>query len=154
MSSISHHIIVDGHFSINGNFIGLDSNKRSIHVYKIQMKLIDLSSYENIQFPLFALGTIENFDKQNYKPIDLNTKGIVNDDDTDVTFERLVSKAIFKNFEALIDAYAGEIELNERISQSLSQRFDNSIAKEAKQNAEDAFNEYLQYRIKIQELVL
>ena len=65
-----------------------------------------------------------------------------------------MSKAIFKNFEALIDAYAGEIELNERISQSLSQRFDNSIAKEAKQNAEDAFNEYLQYRIKIQELVL
>lgn len=136
------YIIVKGHFSINGNFIGISFNADKIHIYKEQMDLLNLNSINDISFPLFVIGKIKVFDLLDGNPGDPIRKHIINDDGINQTFERLTAMAVFTSFDSLINVYASEIALNERI---IEQPLD-----EIKKNhleAENAFKEFFKYKI-------
>lgn len=115
MSNITYHIIIKGHFSHNGNFIGEDHEGLKIHVYKKIMDRNRLKSVDDISFPLYAIGTIKVFAKLTGKPGDADRE-ILESEGKKETFERLTAFSIFKNFEELIDAYAISIRLNKNFN--------------------------------------
>jgi hypothetical protein len=140
-TTLTHHIIVTGHFSKNGNFIGVDHNGKTIHIYEIQMEILNLKAIKDITFPLFAIGTVKTFNELSGNFGEENRKKIINAIGETKKFDRLTSKAIFKNFENLIDAYAQESALNVD--------FNTEYVEENKVNAENAFKKYYDYRISL-----
>ena len=139
--NISHHIIVSGHFSKNGNFIGKDANGESIHIYKKQMDLKNLKSNEDVVFPLFAIGVVKVFTRLKGELGDSEREIAIKDDGSNETFERLTAMAVFKKFENLIDVYATGIVLNSDFN--LDTVNENNI------KANNAFKVYFEYRILI-----
>ena len=136
---ITHHIIIEGHFSQNGNFIGIDSDGLNIHVYKVQMDLLGEKSIAGIKFPLFAIGVYKIFEKLTGEVGDSNREKVLKEDGTIDTFERLTAMAIFKNFEDLIKAYSDEGALN--------MNFNQSVVDENTIKAENAFKKYFNYKL-------
>lgn len=143
-NDITHQIIISGHFSKNGNFIGISSNDDVIHIYKVQMDLLNLKSKGDITFPIFVTSVVKSFDKLSGEPGDTERKQIFNSDGAIQRFDRLTAVAIFKDFDSLVDAYAVESALN----------FDYNleVVKEYTIEAQNAFKEYFEYRISINKL--
>lgn len=136
---ITHHVIVSGHFSRNDNFIGIDFNGETIHIYKIQMELLNLKSINDITFPLFAIGIVKSFNKLTGEVGEINREIITDINGEDERFDRLTARAVFKKFETLIDAYANESALN--------LDFNSKVVAENATQAQSAFKEYYNYKI-------
>lgn len=143
-NNITHHIIISGHFSKNGNFIGIDSNDKSVHIYKVQMDLLNLKSDEEIIYPLFVVAVVKSFDVLSGEPGDSERKQIFNRDGSNQIFDRLTAMAVFKNFESLVYAYAKESALNID--------FNSEVVEENTIKAQNAFKEYFEYRIYINKI--
>jgi len=156
------YIIIDGHFSKNGNFIGITSNNEKIHIYEIQMNLLNLKSIDDVKFPLFALGTIKVFDELTGESGDTERKPIINENGVNKTFERLTANVVYSSFDSLINTiYASKIALNEALIENLRSvakdaevPLDNDyinpyldIIRENNIEAENAFKEFFKYKI-------
>lgn len=156
------YIIVGGHFSRNGNFIGITSNNEKIHIYEIQMSLLNLKSIHDVTLPLFALGTIKTFPELTGESGDTERKPIIKENGENKTFERLTAKVVYSSFDSLINAvYASEIALNETLIENLRIVAEDAgvpldsdyinpyldIIKENNIEAENAFKEFFQYKI-------
>ncbi len=136
---ITYHVIVSGHFSRNDNFIGIDYKGEVIHIYKIQMELLNLKSINDITFPLFAIGVVKRFDRLEGEVGDINRKLITDKNGDNEKFNRLTARAVFKNLETLIDAYANESALN--------LDFNPDVVAQNAMEAHNAFQEYYNFRI-------
>lgn len=113
------HIIVEGRFSKNGNFLGIDSIGLDIHIYKKQMELLNLKYFSDITFPLFAIGKVKTFNKLTGEPGDEGRLPIVYRDGTKVKFSRLTSMAVFTSYDKLKDALYSGITLSEESDKML-----------------------------------
>ena len=137
MSSITQHIIIEGHFSRNGNFIGTNTEEQEIHIYRAQMEFLKLKNIDDIKFPLFAVGTIKTFDRLTGELGDSERKKILKSDGENETFERLTALAVFQNFEDIVDAHLVNAELN------LDEK---EIVAEEYRKTEDIFKKYFEYK--------
>ena len=108
MNDNTLHVIVSGHFSRNGNFIGIDSNNQHIHCYKVQMDLINLHKHEDINFPLFAFAKIKVFNVLSGEPGDADRQPVIKNG-VNETFERLTAMRVMISYDVLIDVYQSEI---------------------------------------------
>jgi hypothetical protein len=139
--NVTHHIIINGHFSERGNFIGITHENELIHVYKEQMDLVNIKFNHEISFPLFSIAAIKSFDKLSGKSGELNRKLILKTDGTTQRFQRLTARAIFKDFQSLIRAYANESALN--------MNFNNELVAQHRQSAENAFIQFYNYLVSL-----
>lgn len=164
---IKRYIITDGHFSKNGNFIGITSKAENIHIYKKVMDLLNLKSITDISFPLFAFGEIEVFDKLTGEPGNANREKIYDVNGITKKFERLTAMGVFASFVSFIDAYTSPIIISEAIIAYLKSKSESlgdiileeleleinsemDKVKEKKIEAVNAFKEYLEYKISSQ----
>jgi len=159
---MNYNIIISGHFSINGNFIGTNHRKEEIHIGKDQMDSLNLMSVEDIKFPLFAFAKMQIYDRLTGKPGDQNRKVVINSNGIIEKFERLTAYAIYKDFDSFINVFTYPINLNLTIIENRKSIVENAgltgkivIPKdleldEIKDNyleAEKAFREYFEYKI-------
>ncbi|WKL50436.1 hypothetical protein Q1W71_11840 [Flavobacterium pectinovorum] len=163
-------IIVNGHFSKNGNFIGIDYKNEEVHIYKEQMDLHNLKSIENIIFPLFVIAKIKTFDRYIGEFGEEKREPIINKAGSKQTFDRLTALSVYLNFDSYINIFTTEIILNKIIIEHR-----NSIAKsagmpnlsnpkinfseiEAIKNGyievEKVFKEYFEYKITVNEKLI
>lgn len=133
----SFHIITNGHFSKNGNFVATDSKGNEVHVYKPQMDLLTLKSKEDIVFPIFVIGIIKTFNRLDGDVGDLNRNNIINENGTFSTFQRLTALTVYKSLESFVDAYVMDIALNP----------DTVYATELHSQLTSGFDEFIQFRI-------
>lgn len=163
MNKYTRHIIVSGHFSGNGNFIGIDSNNQKIHCYKAQMDLINLRTNQDIKFPLFALATNKVFNVLTGEPGDAIREPIIKDG-VNETFERLTATRVMKSHDDLIDVYESQISLCQDVIEDLKAQtlaagisnfddldFESELAqiRQNKAEIENVLKEYSLYRASI-----
>lgn len=160
-------IIVNGHFSKNGNFIGIDYKNEEVHIYKEQMDLHNLKSIKNIIFPLFVIAKIKTFERYTGEFGEKEREPIMNKTGSIQTFDRLTALSIYLNFDSYLNIFTTEIILNKIIIEHR-----NSIAKSAgmsnfitpKTNSSEienikngyievgkVFKEYFEYKIAVNE---
>jgi hypothetical protein len=160
---MQYFIIVNGHFSKNGNFIGIDYKNEEVHIYKEQMDLHNLKSIKNITFPLFIIAKIKTFNKLTGEFGEENREPIMNKDGSIQTFDRLTALSVFLNFDSIINVFIPDIILNKLIIEHRTSIFKsagmlnlitpktNSSEIETIKNgyieAEKVFREYFEYKI-------
>lgn len=113
------HIIVEGRFSKNGNFLGIDSIDLEIHIYKKQMDLLNLKCISDLTFPLFAIGKVKTFNELTGEPGDEDRLPIVNPDGTKVKFSRRTAMAVFTSYDKIKEALYSGITLREEADEML-----------------------------------
>jgi hypothetical protein len=158
-------IIVEGHFSKNGNFIGINHRNEAIYVAKYQIDSLNLNSNGDIKFPLFALGKIEVYPRLTGTLGSHKREIIINKDGVNETFERLTAYAVYADFDSLIEIFTWPISLNlslikgrERIAESAglpnlitpaTNATSLDIIKNSYIEAEEVFREYFEYKISV-----
>jgi|GEM_PF-4651879 len=162
---MNYNIIISGHFSKSGNFVGINHKKEKIHIPKSQMNFLNLKSIEDIKFPLFAFGNIKTFDRLTGKSGDQNREVIINRNGVKETFERFTAHLVYKDFDSFIKVFTYPISLNltlieklESIARNdeLNKKIDpsiNSYLEENRKNyleAEKAFKEFFDYKISLE----
>lgn len=161
---MNYNIIVSGHFSKNGNFIGVNHKKEKIHIYKNQMDSLNLRLIEDIKFPIFAFGNVKIFDRLTGEFGDENREIITHNHEVKETFNRLTASVVHKDFDSFINAFAEPIILNLDIIEhrrsiienaGLTDKIKSSTSSELntiKENyleAEKVFKEYFECKISI-----
>ena len=111
---MKNYVINNGQFTANGNFSGYTALGERVHIFGRQMKALNWSKPEDVQFPFYCIGTTKQIGQ-----LDANGKPLVDANGQPVVANRLTALSAFKTREEIKKAHADSALLDIEIAQEI-----------------------------------